>query len=513
MESQANDIEPSAQGWTPEQTLEQLRRHHESPDLVAAFEATVQLASNAREIGGRGFLVGGAVRDELLELPPHDLDLELHNVTQEQVEELLKPFGSTDMTGKSFGTYKFRVGSTEVQIALPRRDSKINDKHTGFEVEVLPHLGIVESARRRDFTIGAMLKDIQTGEIFDPFHGREDLDSRTLRVVDEHTFGEDALRVLRGARFAAKFELDAEPKTLEIMRTMVEQIGALPKERLREEWLRLLTEAELPSNGIALLREIGYIDRWHPELAKVWETPQDEHHHPEGDAGTHTMMVIDAAAKLIRQHRVNPTDAQDILLGALTHDIGKPLVTSKDADGIHSYNHEAAGVKPAELFLAQIGVPAARHNRITTFVSVHMRPALLYSNRDHITDRALRKIVHDVGAHNLRPLILVAEADHAGRGPFIGPDGEKKFPDTEQYHAWWEEQIERLSLDTPSEPLLWGRDLVERGWKPGPHIGEVLRIATELAVQGVQREELLQLLDAVPQPEEYIQSLRELRTT
>lgn len=513
MEQHRTDIAPAQQGWSTDETIDQLRQHHESPDLVEAFQSVVKLAQIIKENGGRSFLVGGAVRDELLHQPPHDLDIEVHGLPQDKVEELLRPFGSTDMTGKSFATYKFHVGKSEVQIALPRTEVRTGIKHNTFTVTAHPEYGITEAAWRRDFTIGAISKDVLTGEIFDPFHGIEDLDNKILRMVDEKTFGEDPLRVLRGARFAAKFELTAEPKTREVMRSMIEQIGALPKERLREEWLRLLTEAERPSQGIELLREIGLIDRWHPELAKLWQTPQDTKYHPEGTAGAHTMLAVDAAATLTREHDVRGAEQQEIILGALVHDIGKPLVTTTDDDGVHSINHEAAGVKPAETFLTQIGIPVATQERIVIHVAEHMRPAQLYSNRDQITDRALRKLVHDVGAHALRPLIIVAEADHRGRGPFTMPNGEQKFPDTAGYHAWWEEQIARLELDTPPEPLLWGRDLMERGWKQGRHIGEVLRLVQELAIQGVQREQIIELLNQHTDPEKFAAALNELRTT
>lgn len=508
---QSLDTEATRRGWSIAETIEHLREHQETRDLIGGYEAAVRFAESIREHGGQALFVGGAVRDELLGQPPHDFDLEVHRLTAEQLEPLLAPFGKPDLTGKSFGTYKFLVDGTEIQIALPRRDSRTGDRHTDFDVSVMPDIGITEAARRRDFTIGAMSKDILTGDIYDPFHGAEDLEHHLLRMVDRTTFGDDALRVLRGARFSAAFDLQVEPETLATMRSMVERIGALPKERLRGEWLRLM-DTEHPSRGIALLHEIGLLDRWHPELGKLWSTPQDPRHHPEGDAGTHTLMVADTAATLRR--KLSDTQAQtEFMLAALTHDIGKPLVTTEDQDGIHSYGHEAAGVKPAETFLAQIGIPEAAHRRIGILVAEHMRPAQLYANRDQITDRALRKLARDVGPTNLRSLVLLSEADHRGRGPFTMPDGQKKFPDTSAYYAWWEEQMERLSLDVAPEPLLWGRDLVERQWKPGPMIGEALRLCEELAIQGQNREEVLRLIDETSSPEEAISALRQKITT
>jgi tRNA nucleotidyltransferase (CCA-adding enzyme) len=500
------------QGWTPEETLEQYRQHKESGDLVAAFQASVALSRQVSEAGGTAYIVGGAVRDELLGLPPHDLDLEVHGLEANQVENLLTYFGSSDMTGKNFGTYKFRVGQSEVQIALPRRDQQVGPRHNDVQVELHPEFSIPEAARRRDFTIGAMYKNLLNGEITDPFNGAEDLASKTLRMVDGSSFSEDPLRVIRGARFAAKFDLTVDPETRTAMQAMVERLGHLPKERLRDEWTRLLTETSHPSRALELLRDLGALERWQPELARLWQTPQDPEHHPEGDVGRHTLMAIDAAAEFATTYGLDAHDRRLVMFGTLAHDLGKPLVTTEEHGRIRALGHELAGAGPAEKFLTGIGIPTTIQQRIIPLVTEHMRPALLYANRDEITDRALRKLARDVGPHLMTPLLVVAEADHRGRGPFLNAQGQTTQPDTSGFHRWWSEQQQRLHLTTPPEPLLWGRDFVNHGWQPGPLIGQALRLTEELAITGIQRDEILQLLDQASTPESAIGLLRERLT-
>jgi len=513
-EGQYIDTPMIKQGLTPEQTVEQFRQLADGHELEKSFETVMEIAEKIRQLGGQVFLTGGAVRDELLGKVPKDFDLEVHGLEKAALESLLSEYGIEQPVGKSFGTYKFPSHFGQIEVALPRRDSQVGDKHTDVEVEILPHLGVTEAARRREFTLGAIYKDVLTGELYDPFHGIDDLESKTLRMVDQKTFGDDALRVLRGAAHAARFGLTVEPETQSVMKTMIEKMGALPKERLREEWSKLLVKGATPSLGIEVLRQVGVLERWYPELQKLWSTPQNTDHHPEGDVGTHTLMVTDAAAEIGRAARLPEAELLELQYAALLHDIGKPDTTKEVEGVIHAYGHEAAGAKPAEEFLEKLGMSAVSIDRISKLVVYHMRPAALYQTREKITDRALRKLAQDVGPTHLRALVLLAEADHRGRGPFTTTQGTTEFPDTTKYHTWWEEQLSRLELDRTPEPILWGRDLVEsdRAWPAGPLIGEAVRLAGQLAIEGVTREEVLSIIDQAPSSELAVQQLRQRLT-
>ncbi len=215
------------------------------------------IARAASERGGRALLVGGYVRDELLGLAPKDADLEVYGIEAGALREMLRRFGRVDCVGESFRVYKLvwhhraGTGSTqrhELDVSLPRRDKKIGAGHRGFEVEGDPHATVEDAARRRDFTLNAILRDPFSDELIDPFDGRRDLENRVLRAVDAAHFGEDPLRVLRAAQFAARFEMTIEPATLELCRSIA--LDDLPKERIWGEWEKLLMKAARPSFGI-----------------------------------------------------------------------------------------------------------------------------------------------------------------------------------------------------------------------------------------------------------------------
>src|SRR5215204_6591399 len=156
-------------------------------------EKVIQLSSVVRESSGRAMLVGGCVRDEFLGIDSTDWDLEVYGVEPQKLKTILESFGEVNAVGESFTVYK--VGS-DLDVSMPRRDRKSGRGHKGFTIEGDPDMSFEEACSRRDFTINAILKDPLTGEIIDPFNGREDIDSKVLRHVSDATFAEDSLRVL-----------------------------------------------------------------------------------------------------------------------------------------------------------------------------------------------------------------------------------------------------------------------------------------------------------------------------
>src|SRR3954469_24646903 len=169
-----------------------------------------RIALAVRDAGGRALIVGGWVRDQLLGLPEStDVDLEIFGLPSDRVRALLDAVARVEAVGESFQVYK--IG--DIDVSLPRRDSKAGRGHRGFVVTGDPDMSIAEAARRRDFTVNAISQDPLTGEFFDPFDGRADLDRRVLRVVDPQTFADDSLRVLRGIQFAARLGFTLEPST------------------------------------------------------------------------------------------------------------------------------------------------------------------------------------------------------------------------------------------------------------------------------------------------------------
>lgn len=240
-------------------------------------EKIIKLAEIIKENGGRAMLVGGCVRDELMGVEPKDWDLEIYGIEPKKLKEILGSFGEVNAVGEAFTVYK--IGQ-DLDVSLPRRERKVARGHKGFIVEGDPEMSFEEAAKRRDFTINAILKDALTGEIVDCCGGREDLERRLIRHVSSETFAEDSLRVLRAAQFAARFGFDIAPETQEICRQI--DLTDLPKERIWGEMEKLLLKAEKPSIGLQWLYDLGVVEQLFPELKSLVGVPQESEWHPEG---------------------------------------------------------------------------------------------------------------------------------------------------------------------------------------------------------------------------------------
>src|SRR5229473_2043487 len=257
-------------------------------------EKVLELAEAIRAAGGRALLVGGCVRDELMGKQPKDWDVEVYGIEPARLREVLDQFGDVNVVGEAFTVYKL---GADLDVGLPRRERKTGRGHRGFFIEGDPSMTIEDSARRRDFTINAILQDPLTGDIIDPFHGRADIEKKLMRAVSAETFGEDSLRVLRAAQFAARFEFEIESGTVALCREI--DLSDLPSERIWGEMEKLLLKAQHPSIGLKCLLELGAIDQLFPEIKALVDVPQDREWHPEGDVFVHTVLVVDRARELI----------------------------------------------------------------------------------------------------------------------------------------------------------------------------------------------------------------------
>jgi tRNA nucleotidyltransferase (CCA-adding enzyme) len=238
-----------------------------APKLIEVPPAVEGFLRACRASGGRGILVGGCVRDALLGLASADLDIEVHGVTPDQLRGLARSFGRVDEVGRAFGVLKVRVGGLQVDLSVPRRDSKVGVGHRGIHAETEPNLGVTEAARRRDLTVNAIGWDPLTSELLDPFNGRSDLAKRRLAAVDADTFSEDPLRALRVAQFAARFGFTAAPELVSQCRAM--DVSGLPSERVRGEVEKLLVRGKEPARGWTFAYEAGLWRRLLPE----WDAP------------------------------------------------------------------------------------------------------------------------------------------------------------------------------------------------------------------------------------------------
>ncbi len=286
------------------------------------------------------FCVGGAVRDELLGLIVKDRDFVVVGSTPDQMEHLnFKP------VGKDFPV--FLHPKTHEEYALARTERKTGKGYKGFQIHADPSVTLEQDLARRDLTINAIAKD-ENGHLIDPYGGLDDLKLKIFRHVSP-AYSEDPVRILRTARFAARFtEFSIAPETLELMRDMVKngEVDALVPERVWQEIAKGLMEQK-PSRMFEVLRECGALQKIMPELDILWGVPQPEIYHPEIDTGLHIMMVIDYAAK---QEFSLP-----IRFAALTHDLGKGT-TPKDILPRHT-GHEVRGVDLLKEVSRRLRVP------------------------------------------------------------------------------------------------------------------------------------------------------------
>jgi tRNA nucleotidyltransferase (CCA-adding enzyme) len=437
-----------------------------------------QVLAALREAGGRPFVVGGAVRDSLLGLAIEDWDVEVFGLPADRLEVVLAAHGRADAVGQSFCVYKLsniEGVSGVVDVSLPRRDSKVAAGHRGIAVTGDPDMKLEEAARRRDFTINALMLDTATGELVDPWGGRKDLEARVLRAVDAGTFGDDPLRALRAVQLAARFELRVDEATAALCASM--PLAELPAERVFGEIEKLLLKARRPSIGLALLQQWGMLQVVAPELVPLAGTPQDPEWHPEGDVWVHTLQVVDEAAALLGGLEDDRPRRLAVMLGALCHDLGKPPTTRFEEGRVRSRGHEEAGLPPTESLLDRFHVHTLLgydvRGQVLALVAQHLKPGQLYDDRERVSDGAIRRLARKVEADLL---YRVSRADCLGRRP-------GKFEPVAM--EWFREKVKALDVGVrPPEPLLKGRDLLDLGMAPGPRMGQVLQAVYELQLDG-----------------------------
>jgi tRNA nucleotidyltransferase (CCA-adding enzyme) len=434
-----------------------------------SLEIAVAIARLVSANGGRALVVGGWVRDRLLDRPGKDVDVEVYGIPADRLKSLLETIAPVNTVGESFTVYKV----ADVDVSLPRRDSKVGRGHRGFLVAGDPDMTPIEAATRRDFTINAIAWDPLTGEYIDPFDGQADLlRRRVLRAVDPLTFGDDSLRVLRGVQFAARFGLEMEPATKALSSRI--PLDDLPAERIWGEIEKLLLVAERPSVGFELALELGVIDRLFPELKALVGCPQEPEWHPEGDVWIHTLMVIDQARR-----RIDDLDRPQqiaVMLGAVCHDLGKPPTTAFVDGRIRSIDHEQAGIEPATALLDRLNIQTiggfdVRHH-VLGIVAHHLKPHAFWKSPTPVGEGAFRRLAQKV---DLELLARVAKSDCLGRTGGFNCSSIDVFL----------ERARALGVEHAApDPLVKGRHLLALGVEPGPRMGEILRAIYEHQLDG-----------------------------
>lgn len=353
-----------------------------------------------RQKGFEAYAVGGCVRDLLLGKEPQDWDVTT-NAKPEQIQALFPEHAYEN----EFGTVAVKTGSNDPTLALievtPYRiEGKYSDKRHPDEVRFAEKLE--DDLSRRDFTVNAMAMD-HDGGVIDLYDGQTDLTNKVIRAVGEpeKRFSEDALRLMRAARFATVLGFTIEPETAAVIRTEAEWLRAISKERAHDEFVRII-ESDRADEGVRLLEELKILQYIVPELREGIDVGQNLHH------------IYDVWEHLIRslKYTVEKNYSLPVRLAALFHDIGKPR--SKRGDGLHStfYGHEVIGARMVAELMERLRFSHELTDKVVKLVRYHM----FYYNVGEVTESSVRRLLANIGKENVEDLLKVREADRIGSG-------------------------------------------------------------------------------------------------
>jgi poly(A) polymerase len=428
-------------------------------ELVRLSGVTDALAARFAAQGHRLYLVGGSVRDALLDRESVDLDFTT-DARPEQILALVEPLGPTWTTGFAFGTVGVRVGTRACEITTFRSDAY---DATSRKPSVAFGSTIEADLGRRDFTVNAMAVALPLDAarpIVDPFGGLEDLVAGWLRtpIAPERSFDDDPLRMLRAARFSAQLGFDVTEETVAAMRSMGSRLEIVSAERIRDELIKLLTSAE-PRRGLELLVETGLIDHCLPEVGRLTETIDEHRRHK--DVYAHTLTVLDQAIAL-------EPDGPDLILrlAALMHDVGKPKTKAIEPGGkVSFHHHEAVGASMTRQRLTALRFPSDIVDAVSRLVELHLR-FHGYSGGTW-TDAAVRRYVRDAGPL-LDRLHRLTRSDCTTRNVRKARALAAAYDSLEQRigELAAQEDLERIRPDLDGNAIMSELDL-----RPGPLVG------------------------------------------
>ncbi|HSW96187.1 MAG TPA: CCA tRNA nucleotidyltransferase [Candidatus Saccharimonadales bacterium] len=435
------------------------------------------------------YFVGGCVRNILLKKEVKDWDMTT-NATPEQMMELFPDTFYDNQFGTVGVPFEEEETKGVVEITTFRSESGYSDRRHPEKVEW--GKTIKEDLQRRDFTINAMAIQLsergalQTDEIVDPFHGKEDLEHSIIRAVGNpnERFKEDALRLMRAIRFAAQLGFTIEEKTWESIQQDATLLPAISPERIHDELLKIL-ESEYPYEGIMLLKKGKLLEYILPELLEgigISQTRPGRHH--IFDVFTHNILALKEC----------PATNAVVRFATLIHDVGKPRVASQDQNGfVIFYNHEIVGSRMAYAICERLRFSKKDRDKIVKLIRWHM-----FTVDEHITDAAVRRFIRRIGVDNVKDMIDLRIGDRLGSGI---PEERAESWRLKKFKARIEEQLQPGPFSI-KDLAINGNDIMkELQMKPGPRIGEMLQKLFEEVDEDLHKNTRDYLLERVKELE------------
>ncbi len=428
------------------------------------------ILNRLEEEGYESYLVGGCIRDILMDKVPQDFDITT-NALPEQIQSVFNNIKTIDV-GKKFGTIIVLSEGHRVEVTTFRVEGSYSDGRRPDWVNFCTD--IKKDLSRRDFTINALAYN-KTEGIVDPFHGMEDLNNEIIQTVGdpEERFKEDYLRILRAIRFSCELKFKIERKTYLSGKKNADKIRDISMERIQKEFFKMLL-SETPSTGIRLMEEMGVLKIIIPEIIPAIGFDQKNPHHDK-DVYNHILCVLD-----------NTPSVLSIRLAALFHDIGKPYTFTVDEKGIgHFYNHDKKGAEITEEILERFKCSKELTEEVRELVELHMKHGRNFG------DKGLKRLIRRMGKEKIFSLFTLQKADKKCSS------GDYEFEHIIQMENRTKEIIKNKEAFQLKDLDINGRDLINLGYREGKIIGEILNYLLEEVMGNSKLNEKKNLMELV----------------
>ena len=404
----------------------------------------------------RAFLVGGCVRDAMLNMVPKEYDI----TTSASPEEVRILFPRNVPIGESFGVILVLLDDTQFEVATFRQESEYKDGRHPSTVKYSS--SEIDDVERRDFTINGMLFDPLENKLYDHVGGENDLSAGIVRTIGDpvERFGEDKLRMIRAVRFASRLSFEIEEETFKAVKKLGKYINDVSSERIRDEILKIITQ-ENPGNGINLLHEANLLEYILPDVSDMVGVEQPPEFHPEGDVFVHTCIVLDKLYEI-----TGGEYSPELAMGTLLHDIGKPP-TFERADRIRFNGHDRVGATMAKGICKNLRFSKKQTELITSLIKEHlkfkdalkMKESTLkrFLSIPHFDEHLTMHLADCLGSHGIRDV-----------------------------YDFLKDKLETLEEEEiKPTPLINGNDLIKLGYQPGPLFSEILGKVEEQQLEGI----------------------------